>query len=73
MIQLKDFDKDKEDAQDDVEIPIGPITRARAKKLQEAVQTLLTQAQGEGSSPHEDLDLKMVNMWQVHFDNIQPN
>ncbi|MDD0148554.1 hypothetical protein PSY31_22975, partial [Shigella flexneri] len=45
----------------------GPITRARAKMIQEATQTLLLQAYEEDPSPQEELGLKNVNMWQVQL------
>ncbi|KAF7802275.1 Transposon Ty3-I Gag-Pol polyprotein [Senna tora] len=56
--------------QDDLHLPIGPITRAKAKRIQQAMQGLMKQVHGDKADLEElgmEQDLKAVNILQVQL------
>ncbi|KAF7832500.1 hypothetical protein G2W53_014833 [Senna tora] len=55
---------------DDLHLPIGPITRAKAKRIQQAMQGLMKQVHGDKADLEElgmEQDLKAVNILQVQL------
>ena len=59
----------KEWSADPLEIPRGPITRARAKRFKEALNVLIQDSQAEGA---HGLNSKKETML-VHVINVNPN
>ncbi|KAF7821379.1 hypothetical protein G2W53_026834 [Senna tora] len=56
--------------QDDLHLPTGPITRAKAKRIQQAMQCLMKQVHGDKDDLEElgmEQDLKAVNILQVQL------
>ncbi|KAF7832903.1 Transposon Ty3-I Gag-Pol polyprotein [Senna tora] len=59
--------------EDDLHLPTGPITRAKAKRIQQAMQGLMKQVHGDKVDLEElgmEQDLKAVNILQ---DQLKPN
>ncbi|KAF7821202.1 Transposon Ty3-I Gag-Pol polyprotein [Senna tora] len=55
---------------DDLHLPTGPITRAKAKRMQQAMQGLMKQVHGDKADLEElgmEQDLKAVNILQVQL------
>ncbi|KAF7820713.1 Transposon Ty3-I Gag-Pol polyprotein [Senna tora] len=55
---------------DDLHLPTGPITRAKAKRIQQAMQGLMKQVHGDKADLEElgmEQDLKAVNIKQVQL------
>ncbi|KAF7826900.1 Transposon Ty3-G Gag-Pol polyprotein [Senna tora] len=55
---------------DDLHLPTGPITRAKAKRIQQAMQGLMKQVHGDEADLEElgmEQDLKAVNILQVQL------
>lgn len=48
----------KQEQNDDLHVPTSPMTRSRAKKLQEAFQVLLWRVHQEEEMSMKDLDFK---------------
>ncbi|KAF7800706.1 Transposon Ty3-I Gag-Pol polyprotein [Senna tora] len=56
--------------QDVLHLPTGPITRAKAKRIQEAMQGLMKQVHGDEVDLEElgmEQELKAVNILQVQL------
>ncbi|KAF7835458.1 hypothetical protein G2W53_010317 [Senna tora] len=55
---------------DHLHLPTGPITRAKAKRMQQAIQGLMKQVHGHKANLEElgmEQDLKAVNILQVQL------
>ncbi|KAF7827540.1 hypothetical protein G2W53_018704 [Senna tora] len=55
---------------DDLHLPTRPITRAKAKRMQQAIQSLMKQVHGDKADLKElgmEQDLKAVNILQVQL------
>ena len=50
---------------DPINVPMGPVTRARAKQFKEHLNGLIQKIQQEGSSLHIGGDQKLVNIIKV--------
>ena len=56
-----------------ISVPVGPVTRARAKQFKERLNGLVQKLQQEGSSLHMGDDQKLINIIQVapaHIDQL---
>src|SRR3954471_16472429 len=54
-------------------VPVGPVTRARAKQFKERLNGLIHKIQQEGSGLHMEGDQKLINIIQVtptHIDQL---
>ena len=54
-------------------VPVGPVTRARAKQFKERLNGLVQKLQQEDSSLHMGGDQKLINIIQVapaHIDQL---
>ncbi|KAF7802599.1 Transposon Ty3-G Gag-Pol polyprotein [Senna tora] len=69
--KLVNFQPDDWNAnQDDLHLPTGPITRAKAKRIQQAMQGLMKQVHGDEPDLEElgmEQELKAVNILQVQL------
>ncbi|KAF7802479.1 Transposon Ty3-I Gag-Pol polyprotein [Senna tora] len=63
-------DMDQNANQDDLHLPTGPITRAKAKRIQQAMQGLMKQVHGDEADFEElgiEHELKAVNILHVQL------
>ncbi|KAF7826468.1 putative gag-pol polyprotein [Senna tora] len=61
---------------DDLYLPTGPITRAKAKRIQQAMQGLMKQVHGDKADLEElgmEQDLKALNILQVNIPIVHPS